>query len=67
MVLLGAFCVVTGLAAVDSLVAAMRELVPAYRTEHLAGNEAALRAGAAAAPAPGEQAWETPVAAGGAR
>lgn len=46
-VLLGAFAEVTGLAHVDSLVSAMKELVPPYRVQHLALNEAALRAGAA--------------------
>jgi 2-oxoglutarate ferredoxin oxidoreductase subunit gamma len=50
-VLLGAYATVTGLVAVDSLVAAMKDLVPAYRTQHLAVNEAALRAGATAVPA----------------
>ncbi len=45
-VLLGAFAALTGLAETDSLVEAMRQLVPPYRTQHLAVNEAALRAGA---------------------
>ncbi|MDE3206246.1 MAG: 2-oxoacid:acceptor oxidoreductase family protein [Acidobacteriota bacterium] len=45
-VLLGAFAAITGLAATDSLVEAMRQLVPPYRTQHLTVNEAALRAGA---------------------
>ena len=36
MVLLGAFSVLTGLVGLDALVGAMRELVPPYRTEHLA-------------------------------
>ena len=44
-VLLGAYAAVTGMAGLESLVAAMRELVPPYRTQHLALNEAALRAG----------------------
>jgi 2-oxoglutarate ferredoxin oxidoreductase subunit gamma len=47
-VLLGAYAKTTGMAGVDSLVAAMKELVPPYRTQHVALNEAALRAGAAA-------------------
>jgi 2-oxoglutarate ferredoxin oxidoreductase subunit gamma len=50
MVLLGALGTLTGLAGVESLVTAMRQLVPPYRTEHLVANEAALRAGAAAVP-----------------
>jgi 2-oxoglutarate ferredoxin oxidoreductase subunit gamma len=45
-VLLGAYAEFTGMAGVDSLVAAMKELVPPYRTQHIANNEAALRAGA---------------------
>ena len=48
-VLLGAYAAVSGMARVDSLVTAMKELVPPYRTQHVAVNEAALRAGAALA------------------
>jgi 2-oxoglutarate ferredoxin oxidoreductase subunit gamma len=44
-VLLGAYAAVTGMAALESLVAAMKELVPPYRTQHLVLNESALRAG----------------------
>lgn len=47
-VLLGAYAAATQMAGLESLVAAMKELVPPYRTQHLAVNEAALRAGAAA-------------------
>lgn len=47
-VLLGAYAAVTGMAQVGSLVAAMKELVPPYRTQHVTTNEAALRAGAEA-------------------
>jgi 2-oxoglutarate ferredoxin oxidoreductase subunit gamma len=47
-VLLGAYATVTGVVGVAALVAAMQELVPPYRTQHLVVNEAALRAGAAA-------------------
>jgi 2-oxoglutarate ferredoxin oxidoreductase subunit gamma len=50
-VLLGAYATVTDMAGIESLVAAMKELVPPYRTQHVALNEAALRAGAAAVPA----------------
>ena len=46
-VLLGAYGAITAMAGIESLVAAMKELVPPYRTQHLAVNEAALRAGAA--------------------
>lgn len=45
-ILLGAYAAVTGVVGVDSLVEAMRETVPSYRTQHLANNEAALRKGA---------------------
>ncbi|HLI53601.1 MAG TPA: 2-oxoacid:acceptor oxidoreductase family protein [Acidimicrobiales bacterium] len=47
-VLLGAFAALTGLAGVESLVGAMKRLVPPYRAQHVALNEAALRAGASA-------------------
>ena len=56
-VLLGAFAAVTGLVTVAGTVAAMRQLVPSYRTEHVLANEAALRAGASALPALGAPAW----------
>lgn len=56
-VLAGAFATVTGIVAVPSLVAAMRELVPPYRTQHVAANEAAIEAGANAAPALVAPAW----------
>lgn len=49
-VLLGAYATVADMAGIESLVAAMKELVPPYRTQHVALNEAALRAGAAAVP-----------------
>ena len=48
-VLLGAYAAATAMAGIESLVAAMKELVPPYRTQHLVLNEAALRAGWAAA------------------
>jgi 2-oxoglutarate ferredoxin oxidoreductase subunit gamma len=48
-VLLGAYATVTAMVGVEALVAAMRELVPPYRTQHVANNEAAIRAGAAVA------------------
>ena len=62
-VLLGAYCAVTGLVGVESLVAAMRQLVPAYRTQHLVANEASLRAGDEAAPRLAAPAWGVSVAA----
>jgi hypothetical protein len=48
---------VTGLVSLDSAIVAMRELVPAYRTQHLEANGRALRAGAAAVPALAAPAW----------
>ena len=56
-VLLGAFAALTGLVSVEGTVAAMRQLVPSYRTEHLQANEAALRAGADTLPSLGAPAW----------
>jgi 2-oxoacid:acceptor oxidoreductase gamma subunit (pyruvate/2-ketoisovalerate family) len=56
-VLLGAFVAVTGLVSLDSAIVAMRELVPAYRTQHLEANGRALRAGAALLPDLAEPAW----------
>jgi len=61
-VLLGAFAALTGLVSLDAAVAAMRQLVPSYRTEHLQANEAALRAGAGAVSALAAPAWAVEVA-----
>jgi 2-oxoglutarate ferredoxin oxidoreductase subunit gamma len=61
-VLLGAFVAVTGLVGVESAVGAMRQLVPAYRTQHVEANERAIRAGADLLPAEAAPAWgPTPV------
>lgn len=56
-VLLGAYAALTGLVAVDNLVEAMRQLVPPYRTQHLAANERAIGAGAAAVTPLAAPAW----------
>jgi Pyruvate/2-oxoacid:ferredoxin oxidoreductase gamma subunit len=48
MVIVGAYAAVTGLVGLDALVGAMRDSVPAYRRQHVARNEAALRIGAEA-------------------
>lgn len=48
MVLMAAFNSAFGLVRQESLETAMRELVPPYRAQHIAANEQALRAGAAA-------------------
>jgi 2-oxoglutarate ferredoxin oxidoreductase subunit gamma len=58
-VLLGAYCAITGLVGLDSLVDAMKQLVPPYRTQHVVANEASLRAGAQAAPLGAAPAWTT--------
>ncbi len=58
-VLLGAYVAVTGLVTVDGAVEAMQQLVPSYRTQHLAANERAIRAGAAEVPALAAPAWST--------
>jgi 2-oxoglutarate ferredoxin oxidoreductase subunit gamma len=58
-VLLGAYCAITGLVGLESLVEAMKQLVPPYRTQHLVANEASLRAGADAVPAGVAPAWAT--------
>ncbi|MDQ1360327.1 MAG: 2-oxoglutarate ferredoxin oxidoreductase subunit gamma [Acidimicrobiaceae bacterium] len=57
-VLLGALVAVTGLVSVDSVVAAMQLLIPAYRTQHLEANERAIRAGAEQVPALAAPAWD---------
>jgi 2-oxoglutarate ferredoxin oxidoreductase subunit gamma len=64
MVLLGAFCHITGMVGIDALVSAMRELVPPYRAEHVAANEAALRAGNELGPALAAPAWAQTALAG---
>jgi len=56
-VLLGAYASLTGLVGVETLVGAMRQLVPPYRTQHLEANERALRAGAAAVTPLAAPAW----------
>jgi 2-oxoglutarate ferredoxin oxidoreductase subunit gamma len=57
MVLLAAYAALTGMVGVESLVAAMKELVPPYRAQHVEANDKALRAGDAAAPALAAPVW----------
>jgi 2-oxoglutarate ferredoxin oxidoreductase subunit gamma len=45
MVMVGAYVGVTGLVTLDSAVEAMRRSIPPYRTQHIAANETAIRAG----------------------
>jgi Pyruvate/2-oxoacid:ferredoxin oxidoreductase gamma subunit len=58
MVILGAFCGLTQLVPVDALVEAMQQSIPSYRTQHIATNERALRAGWELLPANSFPAWE---------
>jgi 2-oxoglutarate ferredoxin oxidoreductase subunit gamma len=67
MVLLGAFCAITGLVGIEALVEAMRELVPPYRTEHLVANEVALRAGTDEVGGQFDSVWERTTADSGSR
>ncbi|MEE2678500.1 MAG: 2-oxoacid:acceptor oxidoreductase family protein [Myxococcota bacterium] len=57
LVLLGAFAGLTGIVTLESLVAAMRESVPAYRSQHLATNERALHTGFENLPRNAAPAW----------
>jgi len=66
MVLLGAFCHITGLVGIDALVSAMKELVPPYRAEHVAANETALRVGHGLGPELAAPAWAEAALSGGA-
>ena len=59
-ILMGAYCSITGLAGVDALVGAMKQIVPPYRTQHIATNEAALHAGGQAGPPLAAPAWSQP-------
>ena len=59
-ILLGAYCTITGMAGVEALVRAMKQIVPPYRTQHIATNEAAIRAGADVAPVLAAPAWVAP-------
>jgi 2-oxoglutarate ferredoxin oxidoreductase subunit gamma len=58
MVITGAYAAATGLVGVDSLVAAVPDVLPPYRRQHVAINERALRAGHAAVPAVVAPAWD---------
>lgn len=58
-VLIGAYAALTGLVGIESLVGAMMQLVPPYRTQHIESNERAIHAGAAAVPALAAPAWPT--------
>jgi 2-oxoglutarate ferredoxin oxidoreductase subunit gamma len=58
MVMLGAYGGTTGIVELSSLVEAMRESIPPYRTQHIEANEQALRAGWELLPANEYPAWQ---------
>jgi Pyruvate/2-oxoacid:ferredoxin oxidoreductase gamma subunit len=66
-VLLGAYAGITELVGIEALVETMRQLVPAYRTQHLVANEAALRGGYDVAPRSAAPAWTAPATASSVR
>ena len=45
MVMTGAYVGITGLVGIDAVVEGMRESIPPYRSQHIAANEDAIRAG----------------------
>ena len=57
MIMLGVYAAVTGIVALASLDAAVTESLPAYRTQHVARNVAAIGAGFAFAPRDLAPAW----------
>jgi 2-oxoglutarate ferredoxin oxidoreductase subunit gamma len=57
MIMLGAYVAATGMVEVDSLDAAVTESLPAYRTQHVARNLAAIGAGFEFAPRDVAPAW----------
>lgn len=63
-VLISAFASITGLVDCDAMLDAMRQLVPAYRTQHLETNERAIRAGYDFAPVPELSVWNEALTAG---
>ncbi|MGO9877623.1 MAG: 2-oxoacid:acceptor oxidoreductase family protein [Acidimicrobiia bacterium] len=58
MVMLAAYAATTAIVELASLVDAMRESIPPYRTQHIEANEQALRAGWELLPAHANPAWE---------
>jgi 2-oxoacid:acceptor oxidoreductase gamma subunit (pyruvate/2-ketoisovalerate family) len=57
MIMLGAYAAVTGMVTLDSLDAAVTESLPSYRTQHVARNTTAIRAGFEVAPRDLSPAW----------
>lgn len=60
MVIAGAYAGITGIVGADALVEAMRESIPSYRTQHIAANERAIRAGLDTVVAGSFPAWVVP-------
>ena len=58
MVMLGAYAGTTGIVEQASLVEAMRQSIPSYRTQHIESNERALLAGWDLLPTNEHPAWE---------
>ncbi len=58
MVMLGAYTAATGIVEQSSLVEAMRQSIPPYRTQHIEANERAILAGWDLLPANSHPAWE---------
>jgi Pyruvate/2-oxoacid:ferredoxin oxidoreductase gamma subunit len=63
MVIAGAYVGITGLVGIDAIVEGMRESIPPYRSQHIAANEQAIRAGYDAVELLAMPAWDTAVAA----
>ena len=59
LVMVGAYLATTGLIGLDAAIEGMRESIPPYRTQHIAGNETALRAGYDAVEHDTVPAWAT--------
>ncbi len=59
VVMVGALAALSGLVSLDSLIAAVPEALPPYRTKHIAVNQDALRAGFAAVTPGTVPAWAT--------
>ena len=57
LVLLSAFCGASGLVGLASLIDAMEQAIPPYRSQHIATNRRALEAGHVALPDAGVKAW----------
>jgi 2-oxoglutarate ferredoxin oxidoreductase subunit gamma len=58
MVMTGAYVGITGLVGLDATIEGMRASIPPYRTQHIAGNETAIRAGFERVEHLGVPAWE---------